>query len=248
MQQELLFSEEEKVVKPLTLSRSKIEQYMQCRRCFYLDIKLGIKQPPQVPFTLNNAVDTLFKKEFDYYRALQKPHPLFIEHNLLDVVPYKTEYIEAWRSNTKGIRYTHTQLNIELYGALDDVWINSKNELIVVDYKATGKKVAVTHLGDSGFHSSYRRQVEMYQWLLQRNGFTVSPTAYFVYASATSDKPMFNYKLDFAISLIPYVGKTYWIEKALVDVAQLLESSDVPMFTESCALCNYQKSIQCIDA
>ena len=50
---------------PFRLSRSRIENFLNCPRCFYLDRKLGVDQPPGYPFSLNAAVDTLLKKEFD---------------------------------------------------------------------------------------------------------------------------------------------------------------------------------------
>jgi hypothetical protein len=57
-----------------------------------LDRKLGIAQPPGFPFTLNSAVDTLLKKEFDIYRAKQKIHPL-MDHYGLKAVPFRNEKI-----------------------------------------------------------------------------------------------------------------------------------------------------------
>src|SRR3989338_3788923 len=50
---------------PFKLSRSKIELFLQCPRCFYVDRRLGIGRVSGPPFTLNTATDTLLKKEFD---------------------------------------------------------------------------------------------------------------------------------------------------------------------------------------
>jgi len=50
------------------LSRSKIDLFLQCPRCFYIDNRLGVARPPGYPFTLNSAVDHLLKKEFDPVR------------------------------------------------------------------------------------------------------------------------------------------------------------------------------------
>ena len=41
---------------------------MNCPRCFYLDRRLKVGQPPGFPFNLNSAVDSLLKNEFDFYR------------------------------------------------------------------------------------------------------------------------------------------------------------------------------------
>ena len=51
------------------ISRSSIESFIRCPHCFYLDRKLGIKQPSGPPFSLNSAVDHLLKQEFDIHRA-----------------------------------------------------------------------------------------------------------------------------------------------------------------------------------
>ena len=49
------------------ISRSAVEQHMNCQRCFYLAYKYKIR-PHSLPFTLNSAVDNLCKNEFDHYR------------------------------------------------------------------------------------------------------------------------------------------------------------------------------------
>ena len=50
------------------LSRSGVDEYLECKKCFYLNRRLGLKKPSQIPFNLNSAVDNLFKNEFDKYR------------------------------------------------------------------------------------------------------------------------------------------------------------------------------------
>jgi hypothetical protein len=63
---------------PFKVSRSGIESFVQCPRCFILDRVDGIRQPSGAPFTLNSLVDTLLKKEFDLHRAAGTPHPLMV--------------------------------------------------------------------------------------------------------------------------------------------------------------------------
>jgi len=78
---------------PFKLSRSKIENFMACKKCFYLDRRLGIGEPPGYPFNLNTAVDTLLKKEFDIHRAKRVPHPLMKAYGL-NAVPFSHEMID----------------------------------------------------------------------------------------------------------------------------------------------------------
>ena len=104
----------------IKLSRSTVEKYLSCPRCCVLDKKYQIR-PPSLPFTLNIAVDNLCKNEFDYYRRIQEPHPLFIQHGI-DAVPFKHENLESWRSNFNGIRYKSIEHHYDFGGAVDDVW------------------------------------------------------------------------------------------------------------------------------
>ena len=72
---------------PYKLSRSKIELFVQCPRCFWLDARMRIKRPSGPPFSLNKAVDELLKKEFDTYRKSAKAHPIMLD-NQIKAVPY----------------------------------------------------------------------------------------------------------------------------------------------------------------
>lgn len=120
-------------------------------------------------------------------------------------MPFKHEKIEEWRFNFKGVSYNHDALKFDLFGAVDDLWINlDNNELIVVDYKSTSKDGEVTL--DATLQIGYKRQMEFYQYLLRRNGFKVSDTGYFVYCNGIKDKPSFDERMEFKISLIPYTG------------------------------------------
>lgn len=67
----------------MKLSRSKIDLFISCPRCFYQDVKNNIKRPPGFPFSLNNSVDKLFKKEFDHHRLNGTSHPLQAHLNLV---------------------------------------------------------------------------------------------------------------------------------------------------------------------
>jgi RecB family exonuclease len=220
------------------LSRSRLENFMRCHRCFYLDRRLGVSQPAGFPFTLNNAVDTLLKKEFDGYREKQIPHPICVQ-NGVNAVPFKHPDIEKWRDALRrGVEAKVPNTNITLHGGLDDVWIDQKTqELIVVDYKATSKQGEVTL--DADWQISYKRQAEVYQWLLRKNGFRVSDTAYFVYCNGKKDVAGFNKQLLFDIFLLPYVGDDSWVEPTVLEAQECLESDTIPDTTRECDYCKY---------
>ncbi len=191
-------------VKPFKLSRSKIDLSLECPRCFYLDRRLGVGRPPGFPFNLNSAVDTLLKQEFDIYRKSGTSHPL-IEKYGADARPVPHDELGKWRHKFTGVQYLHEPTNLLIFGAIDDLWQNSKSEYIVVDYKATAKRERITEL-NKGWHIGYKRQMEIYQWLLRRNDLTVSDTGYFVYCNGQTDREAFDGKLEFDVTLIPYTG------------------------------------------
>ena len=139
--------------KPYKLSRSRIDNYLNCPRCFYMHERKGIKAPSGPTLSLNNAVDNLYKNEFDIYRKEKKAHPLMQKHNL-NCVPYDHEKLPEWRNAFKGIQWHDKETNFLLFGGIDDVWINTDNELHIVDYKATAKKTFNPNF-DTGWEVCY---------------------------------------------------------------------------------------------
>lgn len=225
---------------PFKVSRSKIDLFLNCPLCFYLDARLGVGRPPGYPFALNSAVDALLKKEFDAHRAKRRAHPLMSAYGLKDVIPFSHEDLDVWRANFKGIRYLHKPTNLLVTGAVDDVWQNSQGEIIIVDYKSTSKEEKVSL--DKEWQIGYKRQMEVYQWLFRMNGFKVSSTGYFVYCNGKTDREAFDAKLEFDIDLIPYTGDDKWVEEALEDMKECLLNEKMPEPADECDYCSYRKS------
>lgn len=222
---------------PFALSRSKVELFMECPRCFYLDRRLGISRPAGFPFNLNSAVDALLKTEFDQYRAEGKPHPLMTGAGLR-AVPHPHPELEKWRSNFKGVRVRHAPTNLELFGAIDDLWRDlDSGELIVADYKATSKVAEVTI--DADWQISYKRQMEFYQWLLRGQGLKVARRGWFVYCNGRRDLPEFGGRLEFRITMIPYEGDDAWVEAALDAILGNLQAPEPPAPSDDCEYCAY---------
>lgn len=222
------------------LSRSKIDLFTECKRCFYLDNVLGVSRPKMPSFTLNIAVDELLKKEFDIHRIRGTAHPL-MERYGVDAVPYKHKDMDLWRHNFTGIQYRHEKTGFLVTGAVDDVWVNPKGELIVVDYKATAKDGKIEELSDTSWEGQYKRQMEVYQWLLRQNGFEVSNTGYFVYVNGKKDNEAFDARLEFDVTLIPHTGSEEWIEGTLLKIKECVDDPRIPSPSSSCDFCNYTK-------
>lgn len=222
------------------LSRSKIDLFINCPRCFYMDRRLGVGQPPGYPFSLNSAVDKLLKKEFDIHRANGTAHPLIKEYKI-DAVPLRHEKLEEWRDALRrGITVRVDGTNIIVCGGIDDVWVTPDKELIIVDYKATSKDGEVNL--DADWQDGYKRQMEIYQWLFRKNKFKVSDTGYFVYCNGNTDKEAFDAKLEFDVKLIGYKGNDSWVEKAILDAIDCLKGDKLPESGEDCDFCKYREA------
>ncbi len=222
---------------PYALSRTKVELFMNCPRCFYLDRRLGIPRPAGFPFNLNSAVDTLLKAEFDVYRTSGEPHPLMVEAGL-KAVPHAHEHLDSWRNNFRGVRTIHAASNLEVYGAIDDLWRDlESDELMVVDYKSTSKNSEVNI--DAAWQISYKRQMEFYQWLLRQQGQAVSRRGWFVYCNGRRDLPSFENRLEFSIKLIPYDGDDGWVEGTLLKIRQTLSADEPPAINHNCEYCSF---------
>lgn len=224
------------------LSRSKIDLFLNCPRCFYLDRRLGVGQPPGYPFSLNSAVDKLLKKEFDIHRAKGTQHPL-MKYYGVNAVPLAHEKIDEWRDSLRaGITHQIKGTNVIVTGGVDDVWVTPSGEYIIVDYKATSKEEEVTL--DADWQIGYKRQMEIYQWLFRKNDFKVSSTGYFVYCNGDTDKEAFDSKLEFDIKIIPYIGNDSWVDKTIQDAIQCLKGNRFPESGEDCDYCKYRIAVK----
>jgi len=216
----------------IKLSRSKLELFLDCPRCFWLDMKKGVKRPPPAPYTINSAIDGLLKQEFDVHRENGTAHYLIKKYNI-DAIPYKCDQINAWRHNFTGVQFHHKPTDFLVFGAVDDVWINPAGELIVVDYKATGAN-------QYQIYPQYKRQMEVYQWLLIQNGYKVSKTGYFLFAKVNKGGGFNAGRLAFDLFIEPQEGDISWVEQNLLEAKKIMDGS-VPQHSPDCSYCQFVK-------
>lgn len=227
---------------PFPLSRTGLEQFLRCPRCFYQQRRLGLTQPRMVPLTLAVATDALLKNEFDKIRGSNNSHPIW-EKFSLNVSAYHHDNIEDWRNNFRGIRVLHQKTNLEIFGAVDDIWQNRENgKLHIVDYKSTSKKGEPTIEG-GGFGDGYKRQMEIYQWLFSTSGFDTSNIGYFLYVNGQKSNGFYfedcEGRMIFDTTMIAYEGTSDWVEKSIVDAKDCLHSEALPQSADDCDNCRY---------
>ncbi len=222
---------------PFKISRSKIDLYRECPRCFYFDRRLGISRPSMPGFSLNSAVDTLLKREFDLLREAGQSHEIMKRYGV-DAIPFRHKDLDVWRENFVGLQVLHTQTNLLVFGAVDDIWVNPKGELIIVDYKSTSTEKEISL--DGQWKDGYKRQLEVYQWIYRASGFSVSDTAYIVYANAGKGRDRFDGKLEFALTLHAHTGDDSWVEPTIIAIKKCLDAPRPPEKSPDCEYCSYR--------
>ena len=227
---------------PFNVSRSKIDFFLECPQCFYLDRRLGITRPDMPGWSLNSAVDHLLKNEFDLLREQKQPHALMMN---LDAIPFSHPDLAVWRDDNNkriGAVTLHKETNLNICGIVDDIWQNTKTgQLHIVDYKSTSTDYKISL--DSEYKLGYKRQMEIYQWIFKRLGYNVSNVGYFFFANGIKNRPGFHGKLEFETSIIPYQGNDAWIEPTVFEIKAVLDSDEIPESKATCQHCNYRKLI-----
>ena len=230
---------------PYELSRSRVENYLKCKACFYLEQLQGVK-PPEIPsFTINTTTDILLKRDADAVRG-KKSLPLWEAHGLGHLIPFEHEDLENWTNslhyglNDRYFNTIHEETNIKFGGGLDDVFYNTKtNQLHIVDYKseAQGTRSPEKYSPrpssiDKPWKIGYKRQMDMYVWLMRRKGFDVSSTGYFVYVDAQhsgvdgmlKDENPEKALMSFNATILPYEADTSWVEPTLFEIKDFLSN------------------------
>ncbi len=228
---------------PFKVSRSAIELFVKCPRCYYMNARLGFREFPSPGWSINIAVDDLVKKEMDFCRKKDCPHPLFKENNL-NIKPFNHEDLSKWQHTFTGIQFYDKNLNFLVYGGVDDIMVNEKDELVVIDFKATAKKPEILTPGDVYDNGApYKRQLEIYSWLLSNNGFKVSSIGYLMYYNGDKSQPHLGKTMHFRRTLVPFDLDTSWIGPTLNSMHECLQKESIPeLNTEKCDKCLYRET------
>jgi len=158
----------------------------------------------------------------------------------IDAIPFQHEKMDEWRENFKGVQYLHEPTNLLITGAIDDIWVTPKGQLLVVDYKSTSTTKDIDINDGTPWKEAYKRQMEIYQWLLEKNGFDVSDTGYWVYVNADTGQTGFDGKLVFDEQIISHKGDRSWVEQAIIDAHKCLRQKKIPKCSEDCEWCRYR--------
>ena len=183
---------------PFKLNRTKIDLYFDCKRCFFLDQKYGIKRPHGAPLVLNNKVVEKLKSELDICRQQKSTHPQVLEKNI-NFIPTNNNNLDDWRNPFKGIKYHHKDTNFLLNGSIDDIWTNNvtkKNHCLII--KSTTKQDQLTY---ESIWGGYWRQLSFYSYLLNKNEVNMSNTGMIIFISTVDEDQKFSKNFSFNLNI-----------------------------------------------
>ena len=160
--------------KIIRLSPSSLNLFLECPRCFWLQLNENIHRPRGIFPSLPGGMDLVIKDYFDKYREKNELPPELqgkIEGNLL----HDHVLLNKWRNWRTGLEYKDEDLGVTLFGALDDC-LENNGKFVPLDYKTRG---SAPRDGDS--EKYYTNQLDCYALMLEGNGYPVGKFGYLVY-------------------------------------------------------------------
>jgi len=155
------------------LSPSSINLFLDCPRCFYLQIVKKIKRPSGPFPSLPSGMDKVLKEHFDRFMEKDTLPPEIKECKDCKLFNDK-EKLKVWRSNFKGIEFLDEKNDVLLHGAIDNILVK-KNKLIVLDYKTRGYPLK------EDTHEHYQLQMDLYNFLLRKNNYKTEDYTYLLF-------------------------------------------------------------------
>jgi hypothetical protein len=216
----------------LTLSPTSINLYRECPRCFWLQVNKKIKRP-EGPFpSLPGGMDLILKRHFDAHRMRGTlPEDL---QGIAGSLFQDMEHLSVWRNNLRGLRYTNPESKVTLMGALDDLLVTPEGLYVPLDFKTRGYPPKETT------PSYYQHQMDLYTYLLQKNGYQTAGHAYLLFYHPK--EIIISGNVEFYIDPVKVVTSPERAEQLFSRcVCTLL--NDIPEPTADCKFCSWMNSV-----
>lgn len=213
----------------IKLSPSTLNLFLECPLCFWMQFNKGIRHPETIFPSLPSGMDRVLKAHFDSYREKGLLPPELSELDGMKLFD-KIELLKVWRNNLKGISYEDKKVGAILRGAVDDMLVDGE-KLVVLDFKTRGFPLK------EDTHKSYQEQLNIYTYLLEKNGFDAEHYAYllFYYPNIVNGdgSVLFNRKL------VKMKTSPSDAEKLFHSAVKLLQNDEPPKEADDCGHCRF---------
>lgn len=218
----------------MRLSASTLNQFNDCKKCFYQDKILKTPRLRGIFSSLPNGMDAIFKKEVNLKRSAGEvafenekgKHKYFNDQDL----------IKKWQHWASGLKWEDGEGN-EMIGALDDVLVNEHGLLVPFDFKTKGTESSKEYI-----EKYYQLNMDIYALLLS----THAPTADYAIVESCSPKEIKGNQVEFLRE--SFVIETD-LRRAKFTFAQALltlKSDVMPPASRNCEYCSYVAKINAL--
>lgn len=219
--------------KIVRISPTSLNLYLECPRCFWLQLNLGIKRPEQPSSTLPNGIDLTLKNYFDYWR-INGGFPPILKNKLNYKLLANQATISYFRS--RNFQWYDKETGAYLTGILDDA-LDLGNDIIVpLDNKTRGFPPTETHF-------AHIIQMSVYTLLLLENNFKTLNLAYLIYWYFNHKNMELENPLAFNI-LVEEVKTDPEKVKAVFREAVNVLKKDLPPVNNDCSYCQYVENLK----
>ena len=227
--------------RPFKLSRTKIDLFFECRRCFFFDQKFGIKRPHGTPLVLSNRIVDDFKKELNICRVEKNIHSKVKELNK-NLIPISHNKLEEWKSSFKGASFLDDSTNLLVVGIIDDIWLDrstNKNHSVII--KSNSKKNQMSY---ENIWPGYWRQLSLYSYLLSKNLLPMSSTGILVFINTPTSMDQMENRKNFNLNIFEKILDFDWIQPTIKEISKTLNKETPPESSKKCKYCNYYYNIK----
>ncbi len=215
-------------MKRIVLSPSSLSLFLECPRCFWLQVVKGVRRPASVFPSLPSGMDKILKEHFDRHRR-ENTHPEEL-HNLKGRLFQDIERLKVWRNPSRGLRFEDPETGIILMGAIDDLFITEDGLYAPIDFKTRGFPVKENTANSS------QNQMDIYTFLLEKNELNPARFAILLYYHPITVNSFCNVEFHAETVKIPTNPKN--AESVFYKAIEVIRG-EIPERSKNCEFCNW---------
>jgi len=170
----------------IRLSKSQLDKFQDCPRCFWLAQRHKLKQPEQISSKVWKGIERITIAHYEAHRLAKTTPPNLIGQVPSGCIPYQADRIDmqSLRYWGKGLRFQMD--GIEVSTALDDMLQRTMGAdgvrlYNVIDYKSKSKETDAKATADL-----YANQADVFDLAANVNNYPTDGVVYFDYWSPIS--------------------------------------------------------------
>ena len=215
------------------LSPSRINLFFECKRCFWLRVREKAERPSKPFPSLPNGIDRTIKEYFDDSRQKgQTPSEIEEISENLELFENQRflDYARSWNTEPK---WHDSETGAVLRGGVDDLLKDENGDIVILDFKTKGYPLDT----DGGKPDYYSRQVNLYNLILEENGYKTADYGLllYFYPESFGENGGFRFKTEHRKVQVERSEAKKWVRNA-VETLQ----DDIPEHDEDCDYSGWQ--------